>query len=213
MFTYSARTAATTIAVTAVVMISVVAPARAQDGVQNKTEQQLLACDVIVDLTEKLTCFNVIVENLKKNLAATDSAATIAPATVATSVIATPAPTVEVDSLPPTAVSSAPAVATVAATTNVDDFGRETVKVESDPIGKEGKKAESIQATIVDVWKTADQRFAIELDNGQIWRETSGSRIAMPKKGRAVEISKGRFGGYRMKVEKIKRLASVRRTK
>ena len=229
MFACSARTAANLAAIIVLVVISVAAPARAQDDVQNGTTERLLACDAIADLTEKLVCFNDIVDGLKKNLAAPagGSASAITPTavpplsdaigtTVAAPLAATVAvarePAAEIDASPPTGAAVAPAASSDAVADEVD---RESVEIDTARQENDEKENEevSIQATIVDSWRTADRRFEVELDNGQIWRETSGSRIGLPKIGKSVKISEGRFGGYRMKVENIKRQAYVRRTK
>ena len=68
-------------------------------------------------------------------------------------------------------------------------------------------------ATIVRVWMNHDQRFGVELDNGQKWREVQGTKVGKPKEGALVTISTGGFGGYRMKIDGIARKAWVRRTK
>lgn len=72
---------------------------------------------------------------------------------------------------------------------------------------------ESISATIEDVWPTIDDRFEVRLDNGQVWRETTNTRVRMPKPGSNVEISRASLGSFRMKVNNDNRLAGVRRTR
>jgi hypothetical protein len=79
---------------------------------------------------------------------------------------------------------------------------------------KQGGELESLQATVVDAWPTIDGRFEVQLDNGQVWRETERTRIGrLPKEGTQVVISKAVLGGYRMKIGNNNRLAGVRRTK
>ena len=94
----------------------------------------------------------------------------------------------------------------------VDDFGRDSMKAEP---RKQDRPEEdvSITAVIIDVRTHHDRRFSVELDNGQVWRETQGSRVRTPRVGRSVEIRKGNLGGYRMKIEDSPRLAWVRRVK
>lgn len=65
---------------------------------------------------------------------------------------------------------------------------------------------------IVRVWERHDGRFTVKLSNGQYWRETEGSRVGIPNVGDAVEIKRGMFGSYRMKIDGIPRLAWVRQT-
>lgn len=165
------------------------APAVAQGLAEGEITEQLLVCDDVIDLTERLTCFNAIVDNLK--------AALVVPVadSPSTSVSATEAPDV------------APA-----ASPEIDDFGSEGI-VSRSAQEEESSAVDNIEATIVRSWRNHDGRFSVELDNGQIWRETQGTRVGQPKVETSVKISRGRFGGYRMKFEHIKRVAWVRRTK
>ena len=228
MFCSSTRLAATVTA--AIVAIGGVAPpVCAQDSAQNGITERLLACDGITDLTERLVCFNTVVKDLKQSPAApaASSPSASAPASdspppaarttttaspAAPSVAVAPEPAAADASLPPTDTPVAP---TATSATEADDFGRDGMKAEPDrQENKEKKKdAEVIQATIVRSWRNHDERFSVELDNGQVWRETQGTRVGLPKEGRSVEISEGRFGGYRMKIENIRKIAWVRRTK
>ena len=87
--------------------------------------------------------------------------------------------------------------------------GNEDIKEER----KKSNVVEYIQATIVRSWRNYDGRFSVELDNGQNWRETQGTRAAISNKGASVIIMTGRLGGYRMRFENINKPAWVRRTK
>lgn len=81
---------------------------------------------------------------------------------------------------------------------------------------KAAKKAEREQvvvAKITSVTKHHDGRFSVTLDNGQVWRETSGSRVGLPAQGSRVELKRGRFGGYRMNIDGLYQTAWVKRTK
>ena len=173
----------------ALLTIASAAPASAQVLAEGVVTKQLLLCDDVIEVSERLTCFNAIVDSLK--------AAPIVPAA------RKPAESVS--------VSEAPVVASTAAP-ETDDFGSEGVASRSTR-EKKSSVVDNIEATIVRSWKNYDERFSVELDNGQIWRETQGTRVGQPKVGKSVKITKGRWGGYRMKVENIKRIAWVRRTK
>lgn len=187
------------------------APARAQDGAQNGTTERLLACGVMTDPTEKLACFNAVVESLKQNPAApsANSPSASVPSSVSSPAART---TTTAPGAPPPV---APVASTVTPATVVDDFGRDSImaKTAKKKDKEEKKDVEPIQATIVHSWKIIGGRFAVRLDNGQVWRETEGTKVGFPKEGRTVKISKGRLGGYRMKIEQITRVAWVRRTK
>ena len=257
MFICSIKTAARAAAIMVVLVTGVATLASAQDGGKQAITDKVLACGRITGLSQRLVCFDSIVENLKQSQdAATTISTTTMPPVVAvaaspstsrTPVVpptgtptapsastptptptvasaSTPTPTVASASTPTPTVASASEPAAVVAnaptsrttTTAEDEFGLEPAKVEAEEQKKVEKKEEfeSLQATVVRAWKNpTDGRFAVELDNGQTWRETSGSRSLMPKQGKTVEITKSRFGGYRMKIEGIKRLASVRRSK
>ena len=208
----------------------------AQDDAQNRTNERLLACAGISDPAEKMACFDAVVEDLKQSppapaaeppsatALAPDTPAATAPAAAAlATAVATPAapsepePAAELQSSTPTDTLVEP---TVTSDTVADDFGLEKKNVKTAEQKEEAKKEEfrSVQATIVRSWRIvdprlADERFAVELDNGQVWQATEMHRVGLPKVGKSVEISKGRFGGYRMKINGIKKLARVRRTK
>jgi len=155
----------------ALVVFASTAPLHAQLPAENSLTQQLLLCDDVVDLTERLTCFNVVVDGLGEE-----------PVTALESVTEMPAAD-ESEKLKP-------------------DVPKEKLIV-----------VDNIKATIVRSWKNHDGRFSVELDTGEVWRETQGTRVGLPKKGVSVEISTGRWGGYRMKIGNINRIAWVRRTK
>ena len=71
-----------------------------------------------------------------------------------------------------------------------------------------------IRATIVRVERSGINHFVVQLDNGQVWEETDGSRRQrLPSEGSAVVIYEGRFGGYRMKIGDDNRIAWVRQLK
>lgn len=139
--------------------------------------------------------------------------ATVSATVSATVATATGEESTTVNVSAPAAVNTAEVVTTPA--TAEDSFGLETVQAKTAPKKEEQKKAEiqSIRATIVSAWVTADKRFEARLDNGQVWRETARTRRnRLPKEGSTVVISKGAFGSYKMKFGNDNRLAAVRRT-
>jgi len=230
MPTCTTRTAAKMAALVAAAIVSFVGSAAegALDDAQNQTEERLLACDSISDPAEKMACFNGVVERLKESNAvpaaespsaptpASDTtAATAAASATAVAIPAAPSEPEPAADLHSSTGAGTPVEPTAAADTAEDNFGIEDVKVETAEPRKEEEKEEikSVQATITDVWTTIDGRFEVRLDNGQVWRETSGSRIKMPIAGSIVQIKKGRLGSYRMKIGNDNRLAFVRRTK
>ncbi len=155
-------------------------------------QARLLVCDGIVGKDEKLACFNAIVDSLDRS--APRAAQASEPQRHAE----------------PTPTASVPAVSgpvAEAATPQPDsDYGLTPKK-------ERKAEAESFAATIVRVWMHHDERFSVELDNGQRWRETQGTRVGKPKEGAMVTVSPGSFGSFRMKIDGISRKAWVRRTR
>lgn len=212
MSAHKTRTAAMTAATMPVALLIFVwsAPLQAQDAGQNDINARLLACDKLPHSSDRLACFNDVAASLKQK-----------PSEPAVSVPTeptpdpSPEPVTASESRPP-AAQATPEPAAAPPDAEVDDFGRDSMPVDRQAREKEKKKdAEEIQATIVRSWRNHDERFSVELDNGQVWRETPGKTRygLLPKEGRSVKIYVGGFGGYRMKVDGIPRVAWVRRTK
>ncbi len=209
MHTCSRMTKFKMAAVLPLMLAAIASQASPQVGNLAGLVDRLLVCDGIVELSRRLACYDVIAENLKQNRA------------TVTNPQAEESLPAEIHADNPTTAGDTPAVATATAVprsytdnSRADEtfgFNVETRESAEQKGTRKKEEIKSVQAKITRVWGTSDGRFAVELDNGQRWRETSGSRIGMPKAGRSVEISKSRFGGYRMKIERIKRLASVRR--
>lgn len=207
--------------------------AYAADGNED-LQERLLACNSIEDQEKKLECFDLVVGNLRDSEVPVTESNSPQPTAVPA------AKTAETTSAPE-AVSSekkVPAAETVRASETVPAAKEATVPAavtNTAPVGNQAKpvveasvpnsdfglkkkkqkdgQEEQVIGTIVRVWTHQDERFSVELDNGQRWRETSGSRVGKPKEGAHVTISTGTFGGYRMKIEGITRISWVRRTK
>ncbi len=202
----------------------------AQDDNNAAIDPQLLACNAIEDSSDRLACFDSVVESLKKDESATvATAATETPAAVRESAAdtATPAAAAQdsaaAGSEVGVAVASGTAMSGPEPTPDAPAIATGTSQAQA-PVEQEIGVAESLDnvdevetdlsgsAAIVRVWRNLDGRFSVELDNGQVWRETEGSRVGMPKVGSAVEVVTGAFGSYRMKIDGIPREARVRRT-
>ena len=74
---------------------------------------------------------------------------------------------------------------------------------------------DQITAKLTDAYtnmKTGRRIFL--LDNGQIWREVSGSKMRRaPKAGAAITVKKGGFGSFKLRAEGKKGFAAVKRVK
>ncbi len=119
-------------------------------------------------------------------------------------------------SVEPADIPKASAPAETPGTAEPTGLGAETVAREEKKKEKKKKAKqprEIVNATIVRVTPQLDGRWSVTLDNGQVWRETQGSKVGLPDEGAAVELSKGRFGGYRMQIDGLYRTAWVKRRK
>jgi hypothetical protein len=192
-------------------LASLAVSALAQDGDRKNLEDRLLECNAIADRLEELACYDAVVESLEArteeeaSTSVMDDVKADSSVNSAAAVVVTGGAAVTVSSQTQRSTASVPVA-------NPDDAtaGKEKEDVVANDAIEKETKLTPFDATIVDVWRTQDDRFAVKLDNGQIWRETAGSRITVPKKGWTVKVTKSRFSGYRMEIENRKRLASVR---
>lgn len=251
MFSYFSRTASiSTLAIKVAPLVTVLlaifgsSVVHAQDGIENRTDERLLACDKISDPAEKMECFDAVVQGLKQTDATpateppstqpplSDTPSVTAPAAVVGVTAAAPPaaapdpkpaaaspsavqnPTAASEPQPATesqSVATAPAAAVPAAEsqseTPVPAPAEAPVEAEKAP------EAGLVLATVVSAQNVGDERFLVQLDNGQVWQENGGFYIGLPKVGTPVEITKGRFGGYKMKIGSANKRVPVKRTK
>jgi hypothetical protein len=156
---------------------------------QGGVDQRLLACSAIEDTAERAACFDEAVEAMQQD-GAPPRAEAAAPAAIAEPPPAETAPVPE----GPEAVTDQP-----------------VMQIEKDVADVEEEFVE-FNATITRSNKSGLYHFVVELDNGQVWEETDGSRRpSLPKVGQTVRVTEGRFGGYRMKIGTANKLSWVRR--
>ena len=198
----------------------------AQDDIERN--RQLLACDAIENAEARLACFNKVVESLRAAPASTvrETAEIAAPAPVADpppapSTAPSPAIVDTADTAPATQPAAMDTAEPVASTPAVKETPEQIIyevkapKPEpqarpAEPVRRAIKQDLSGSARIARVWENLDGRFSVELDNGQVWRETEGTRVGMPDAGAAVKVTRSLFGSYRMKIDGIPRVAWVR---
>jgi hypothetical protein len=207
MFAYAKKPATKTVVVLSAAILAIGGPIATE--AQDKTDERIRACGEIENATERMECFNALVESVNENPAEPD-VPTVKDAPAAAATATKPA----ADSA--AAATSATAISTTSPATEADDIGlEEPMAAEAEQQEKEEQKKsepESVHSTITQSQKSGLNHFVVMLDNGQVWEETDGSRrIGLPKVGQPVEISKGRFGGYRMKIGDDNRVAWVRR--
>jgi len=223
MFIYRKRSATKTIVALAIAAIGSSIVAAAQDNAQDETDERIRACGEIEDATERMDCFNAVVEGLNEGsdvAAAPPGDIDATPAASASEIVAVSgaAATSAAPSTAPSAAAGTAATSAASAAAEADEFGLEDQKAaEARQIEKE-QEAESgpvsVHATIVNSEKSGLNHFVVALDNGQVWEETDGSRrMGLPRIGTPVEVYKGKMGGYRMKFGGDNRVAWVRRLK
>ena len=221
MFIYRKRSAAIT-AVAIAIAIGCPIVTVAQDNAQDETDERIRACGKIENATERMDCFNTVVEDLDEGSDVADASPSDVDAAAAASaseiaVVSEAAATTTAPSTAAGASAAASATSGVSSASEIDDFGLEEQKAAEAKQKEKEQKAEnevaSVQSTIVRSDPSGLNHFVVVLENGQVWEETDGSRrIGLPKVGMPVEVYKGGFGGgYRMKIGNDNRIASVRR--
>ena len=225
----------TPIAATILALIIAAGPVPAQQS--SDTESRLLACGDIGNPRDRLACFDSVVESVRPmeglvlDGAAPPHGAEVAAVGVAVSasgavpVSSEPAPAAVSATASEPAPNPAPgpapravpgpaagaAVATTAPAAGAPPASPGTAAKAPEVDANEDTEPEATgSAVITSVRENLDGRFTVELDNGEVWRETEGSRVGMPKEGASIRISRGAFGSYRMKIDGIPREARVR---
>ena len=127
-----------------------------------------------------------------------------------------PAEAADVDEMPDKPVTpSATVEPAEPSPSSMDDFGSEQVERRSE--GRSGDDV-PVSAKVVAFDVVGYQRLRVELDNGQVWRQTNGDRADVLRDLRGqqtfdVELRRTGLGGYRMHIEPIDRTIRVERLK
>ncbi|MFQ5347396.1 MAG: hypothetical protein ACE5ED_06085 [Rhodothalassiaceae bacterium] len=168
----------------AVPALLVSATGHAQGRLSRDYLAEYLTCDRFSMPRERLACFEAILKLYKLETGRLSGT----PDDLVAAERATPA-------LPPGAGAAAGSGAGTAAGTRSAAIPPQQTRIEGIP--------ERFSARIVRIWKPNPRsKYYFKLDNGMIWRQSSGPwvKIAENETG-PVEIFRGRFGGWRMKVE------------
>ncbi|WP_210413905.1 hypothetical protein [Luteithermobacter gelatinilyticus] len=91
-------------------------------------------------------------------------------------------------------------------------FGSEQIK-KTQKEREEDEELESISAKIVKVVYSPRDYFVVKLENGQIWKQTSGRKISFLEPGVTVTINKGALGSYNMNIPGKTSFVRVKRVK
>lgn len=114
---------------------------------------------------------------------------------------------------PPVSPAAGTAAATAAETEvgTIASFGAEQI---APPVAQQREAPRSLTAAIAALRTDLRGRLLIELDNGQLWRQTELEEFPVEvdmNRAQPVEIVASRFGGYRMQLLAIDRRIKVER--
>ncbi len=168
----------------------------------DNTTQDLIACGDLTSPEEQLACFDAIAEStiVESTKVTPEAASRDSPGRPS-------AVNPSANSRSPSNSSSVIEAMEVPSVLESDNLYRREMEFQDD------FNFTPLEATIVSVRVHHDGRFSVELDNGEIWRETRrGTRVRLPEVGDAVEIYKDGPGGHRMRTEGNSRVAWVRRS-
>lgn len=197
--------------------------------VQDEPEQDMLQCAKIEDAEDRLACFDAAAklanqkaaqkkQTPKKQVPAEPQAKKKEPAPAAKAAMGTT--TGSKLEMPANTASRAKP-------TQLDD--NQTVGEQADGDQSDGNQVEDdfgrpseffkpetpdvITAKVEKHWRDFHGKYFFQLENGQLWKEASGSRLRLTKKVDTVRIKKGLFGGYLITVEGSPRSGRVKRIK
>lgn len=162
----------------------------APTGFAQETDDPVLDCRSLPSAEERLKCYDDAVDD-RSTPSEEPAAAEEAPAAENTS--------------PPAPAASSTAAAAAAVASAEADFGLPP-GANSQPV------ADQIEASITELSRTASGKFAIELDNGQLWRQTDNSSMRV-KEGEVVIIKRGSLGSFKLTKDGTKRSMKVKRVR
>ena len=163
----------------------------------------VLDCRSLESAEERLKCYDDTVDSQSAPPAAPEPP-NDEPAAAAAPEPASPEPVEEV----PPAAEVAPAAAVVAASASAtaeDDFGLP-------PSADSVPDADQIEAAISELSRMASGKLAIELENGQLWRQTTSSSMRLSE-GDVVVIRRGSLGSFKLTKAGTNRSMKVKRVK
>lgn len=187
MLRYITSLVAVTAAITLALTSEVASALGAQEGPREESTQDLITCSGLSSQEEQLACVDAIVESTNATFELpTDDAADSQLSQSRSSVLE---------------AMEAPSVM------ESDNLYRHVSNIKDD------YTVTPLEAKIVKVWVLHDGRFSVELDNGDIWRQTRRvTKVRAPEPGNSVEVYKKGPGDHRMRIEGNPRVAWVRRS-
>ena len=186
-------------------------PAIAQGTPQPVDYSDLKACGNIKNEAASLACFKALAQQAGQNQRATpeQSGQKTVPQSAGSSKPgeqdATTGPDVTPPPLPPQERQQTPAV-------QKDMDGRFGLPRKPQR-STDSDDEQELSARIIRFNRNQNGNYTFYLDNGQVWRETSGSTLQFTRKQANIRIKKGAIGGYRMIVEGMAGTGRVKRVK
>lgn len=159
---------------------------------QTASQQELEACAAIERAIERLDCFETL----------TARGAVPAPVDVE--------PEREAEVEPEQAVEAPPERTSDTSQNRLENVGAEQLRDN----GREEQRRErdDIGAMVTEVSEGPRGNLLFHLENGQVWRQNEARYVPLPANAPfAVQISRGLFGEYRLRVEGEGRLVRIRR--
>ena len=192
-------------------------PATAQEMPQPVDYSDLKVCSKIKNKAASLACFKALAQQAERNREVTPEHSRAKMAPVSDSLpplksddLLPPGPDVTPQSLTPEEQETEQTPA------NQPDmngqFGLSSKPPQADDNETE-KDGQELSARIVRFSRNYHGDYTFYLDNGQVWRETSGSTLQFTRKQADIRIKKGKIGGYRMIVEGMAGTGRVKRVK
>ena len=179
--------------------------AAANATAQTASQQELEACAAIERAIERLDCFETL----------TARGATPAPVDVqAVTEEHAPTPRVEpepeAEAEPGQAVEALPEITPDAGRDRLENVGAEQLR--DNGREEQRREREDIGAMVTEVSEGPRGNLLFHLENGQVWRQNEARYVPLPVNAPfAVQISRGLFGEYRLRVEGEGRLVRIRR--
>jgi len=152
-------------------------------------EETLTKCRQIEEITERVVCYDKIVD-LQVSMDSSDRAETTLPP----------------ETIPPPETTKSNAVPDAQSLFGTNDAEAKRIVETSLAIDQ----ISQIEARITDVRKSASKKLTVTLDNGQIWRQLDDQRMSL-KGGETVIIRKASLGSYLMEKQSGSRSIRVKR--
>ena len=189
--------------------------ATGQETPQPVDYSNLKACDDIKNEAASLACFKALAQQTEQNRGATleNTGAKTGPAATSSSKSGDLPPTGPDVTPPPLPPEEQETERTPANPPDMSGQSDLSSKPQRSPDNEGEQDEQELSARIIRFSRNYHGDYTFYLDNGQVWRETSGSTLQFTRKQADIRIKKGTIGGYRMIVEGMAGTGRVKRVK